>query len=167
MKIMNNLEKAIGTSIPLGAIYTEKKDGTVIGEYTDLPEFAKFCKKAGFTLLQLLPVNDTGTQSSPYSGLSAFALHPIFIDIRALPEFEAAYKDDAAFKKAYDKMLKDFPYSQAGRFNYMGILNAKTALLNMLYEKSEVAKTGEADEALAKWIKKNSWIISSIIDAKR
>ena len=103
MKIMNNLEKAIGTSIPLGAIYTEKKDGTVIGEYTDLPEFAKFCKKAGFTLLQLLPVNDTGTQSSPYSGLSAFALHPIFIDIRALPEFEAAYKDDAAFKKAYDK----------------------------------------------------------------
>lgn len=160
MKIMKNLEKAIGTSIPLGAIYTEKKDGTVIGEYTDLPEFAKFCKKAGFTLLQLLPVNDTGTQSSPYSGLSAFALHPIFIDIRALPEFEAAYKDDAAFKKAYDKMLKDFPYSQAGRFNYMGILNAKTALLNMLYEKSEVAKTGEADEALAKWIKKNSWIIS-------
>ena len=160
MKIMNNLEKAIGTSIPLGAIYTEKKDGTVIGEYTDLPEFAKFCKKAGFTLLQLLPVNDTGTQSSPYSGLSAFALHPIFIDIRALPEFEAAYKEDAAFKKSYDKMLKDFPYSQAGRFNYMGILNAKTALLNMLYEKSEVAKTGEADEALAKWIKKNSWIIS-------
>lgn len=43
----NAVSKAVGTSIPLGAIYTNRKDGTVIGEYTDLPEFAKFCKKAG------------------------------------------------------------------------------------------------------------------------
>ena len=137
---MKNLEKSTGTSIPLGAIYTTKKDGTVIGEYTDLPAFAKFCKKAGFTLLQLLPVNDTGTQSSPYSGLSAFALHPIYIDIRAVPGFDELYKADAAFKKAYDKMIKDFPYSPQGRYNYQGILDAKTVLLNKLYESTEIAK---------------------------
>ena len=156
---MNKIEKSMGTSIPLGAIYTTKKDGTVIGEYTDLPEFAKFCKKAGFTLLQLLPVNDTGTQSSPYSGLSAFALHPIYIDLSAIPEFAAAYKN-ADFKKAYDKMIKDFPYSAQGRYNYMGILNAKTDLLNRLYETTEIAKSGKADEALEKWIKKNPWIVN-------
>ena len=157
---MKTLQKSIGTSIPLGAIYTTKKDGTVIGEYTDLPEFAKFCKKAGFTLLQLLPVNDTGTQSSPYSGLSAFALHPIFIDIKAVAEFEGLYKSDSNFKKEYDKMIKDFPYSPTGRYKYQGILDAKTSLLRKLYETTEVAKTGEADEALAKWIKKNPWILS-------
>lgn len=157
---MNTLEKAIGTSIPLGAIYTEKKDGTVIGEYTDLPAFAKFCKKAGFKLLQLLPVNDTGTQSSPYSGLSAFALHPIYVDIKAVPGFDALYKADASFKKEYDKMVKDFPYSQAGRYKYQGILDAKTSLLRKLYEATDVAKNAAADEALEKWIKKNSWITS-------
>lgn len=155
-----NAERSIGTSIPLGAIYTTKKEGTVIGEYTDLPEFAKFCKKAGFSLLQLLPVNDTGTQSSPYSGLSAFALHPIYIDLRALPEFADLYKSDSAFKKSYDKMIKDFPYNGQGRYNYAGILEAKTALLNKLYETTEIAKNGAADEELSAWIKKNPWISS-------
>ena len=80
-----------GIAIPLGAIYTKKN--TVIGEFTVLPDFAKFCKKAGIEIIQLLPVNDTGTQSSPYSGLSAFALHPIYIDIAKLPEFEDVAKD--------------------------------------------------------------------------
>ncbi len=156
---MNKLEKSIGTSIPLGAIFTNKKDGTVIGEYTDLPEFAKFCKKAGFSLLQLLPVNDTGTQSSPYSGLSAFALHPIYIDLRALPEFEPLYKENSAFKKSYDKMIKEFPYNGQGRYNYEGILKSKTELLNKLYETTKTAKSGEADEELSAWIKKNTWIV--------
>lgn len=155
----NSVSKATGTSIPLGAIYTDRKDGTVIGEYTDLPAFAAFCKKAGLSLLQLLPVNDTGTQSSPYSGLSAFALHPIYIDINALPEFESLYKSDSEFKAAYDKMIKDFPYNDQGRYNYNGILEAKTALLNKLYDSTEIAKNAAPNEELEKWIKKNQWIV--------
>ena len=156
---MKTLEKSTGTSIPLGAIYSDRKNGTVIGEYTDLPEFAKFCKKTGFTLLQLLPVNDTGTQSSPYSGLSAFALHPIYIDLTALPEFKSLYSSDSNFKKAFDKMIKDFPYNPHGRYNYEGILNAKTALLNLLYESTEIAKKEKATDELSSWIKKNDWIV--------
>ena len=155
----NSVSKAMGTSIPLGAIYTNRKDGTVIGEYTDLPTFAGFCKKAGFTLLQLLPVNDTGTQSSPYSGLSAFALHPIYIDISALPEFDSLYKTDSGFKNAYDKMIKDFPYNGQGRYKYAGILETKTALLNKLYDSTEIAKNAAPNEELEKWIKKNQWIV--------
>ena len=138
---MKNLEKSTGVSIPLGAIYTTKKDGTVIGEFTDLPEFAKFCKKADMTLLQLLPVNDTGTGSSPYSGLSAFALHPIYIDLRAIPEFEACYSSDKSFAKEYDQMIKNFGYAKDKRYDYTGILNAKTSLLLNLYNTTEIAKT--------------------------
>ena len=155
----NSVSKATGTSIPLGAIYTNRKDGTVIGEYTDLPAFADFCKKAGLSLLQLLPVNDTGTQSSPYSGLSAFALHPIYIDINALPEFESLYKSDSGFKASYNKMLKDFPYNGQGRYNYNGILEAKTTLLNKIYDSTEIAKNAAPNEELEKWIKKNQWIV--------
>ena len=96
-----------GIAIPLGAIYTKKN--TVIGEFTVLPDFAKFCKKAGIEIIQLLPVNDTGTQSSPYSGLSAFALHPIYIEIAKLPEFEDISKDKD-FEKKYKDFIKKFPY---------------------------------------------------------
>ena len=93
-------KKLTGVAVPLGALFT--KDNCAIGEFPDLKAFADFCKSAGLGLIQLLPVNDTGTQSSPYSGLSAFALHPIYIRINAVPGFAALYKSDSKFKKTYD-----------------------------------------------------------------
>jgi 4-alpha-glucanotransferase len=41
-------------------------------------------------LLQILPVNDTGFEPSPYSALSAFALNPIYLRIADLPELDDA-----------------------------------------------------------------------------
>lgn len=150
-------EKMTGIAVPLGAIYTKKN--TVIGEFTVLPDFAKFCKKAGIQIIQLLPVNDTGTQSSPYSGLSAFALHPIYIDISKLPEFDLL-SDNKEITKAYDSLIKDFPYSGTSRYDYMGILNKKEELLLKIYETTEIAKEKVPSKDLEKWIKKNPWIIN-------
>src|SRR5512133_2466871 len=73
-----------GTAIPVGALRAAQSCG--IGEFPDLVPFAEFCAESGIDLIQLLPVNDTGTESSPYSALSAFALHPIYLRIGALPE---------------------------------------------------------------------------------
>ena len=81
--------KMTGVVVPLGALYTKNND--VIGEFPDLIPFADFCKSAGVEVIQLLPINDTGTQSSPYSGLSAFALHPIYIRIQDIPGFDELY----------------------------------------------------------------------------
>ncbi|WP_191013881.1 4-alpha-glucanotransferase [Treponema zioleckii] len=86
----NELKRLTGVSIPLGALRTEKTP--VIGEYTSLPEFAEFCKDAGLSVIQLLPVLDTGTSSSPYSTLSAFALHPIYISIYKMENFTTCYE---------------------------------------------------------------------------
>ena len=80
----NSNKKLTGVAVPLGALYT--KENPVIGEYPDLAVFAEFCKKSQIEIIQLLPVNDTGTQSSPYSGLSAYALHPIYIRLSDIPE---------------------------------------------------------------------------------
>ncbi len=147
-----------GISIPLGAVCTKKN--TVIGEYTVLPDLAKFCKKAGIGLIQLLPVNDTGMQSSPYSGLSAFALHPIYIDLKELPEFKALYEADKKFAKNYDSFVKDNPYDAKVRYNYEKVLTKKDELLRALYETTEIAKNAAADAELEKWIKKNPWIVN-------
>lgn len=150
-------EKLTGISVPLGAVYT--KNNTVIGEFPVLPEVAKFCKKAGIGIIQLLPVNDTGTQSSPYSGLSAFALHPIYIALSELPEFKPLYDSDKKFAAKYDKFIKDYPYDGKTRYNYDGILNDKDQLLRDIYNTTETAATGTASDDLAKWIKKNPWIV--------
>lgn len=153
---MSDLHKLTGTAVPLGALYT--KDNSCIGEYPDLIPFADFCKKSGLRLIQLLPVNDTGTQSSPYSGLSAFALHPIYIRIKNVAGFEQLYESDKKFKKLYDAFAKENKYS--GRYNYTRILNQKNELLKLLYEQTSSGKTGKPDAELEKFIKKNSWLIS-------
>ena len=147
-------EKLTGTAVPLGALYT--KENPVIGEFPDLKPFADFCKSAGISIIQLLPVNDTGTQSSPYSGLSAFALHPIYIRLKNIEGFDSLYSSDAKFKKAYDSLVKNHKYCL--RYNYDGILNEKTALLKMLYDNTDEGKTGETGAALSKWIKANPWV---------
>lgn len=146
-------EKLNGVVVPLGALYTEKNP--VIGEFPDLKPFADFCKQAGISIIQLLPINDTGTQSSPYSGLSAFALHPIYIRLNEVTGFENLYKSEK-FKTKYDNFLKKHSYTN--RYDYDGILNTKIELLKLIYDESETGKTGKPDELLTKWIKANSWV---------
>lgn len=123
------MERKTGVAVPLGALYT--KESPSVGEYTSLKPFADFCKKCGLGVIQLLPVNDTGFESSPYSGLSAFALHPLYINISALPEFEQAYATDKAFAGAYRTFVKENRFHN--RFDYAKILSEKIRLLHLLY----------------------------------
>ena len=146
--------KLTGVAIPLGALYTQ--NNPVIGEFADLMPFADFCKACGIQLIQLLPVNDTGTQSSPYSGLSAFALHPIYIRIKDLPGFDDLYKTDEKFKSTYHSFITSQSYTL--RYDYDAILNTKIGLLKMLYDATPEGQTGEAGEELTKWIKSNPWV---------
>lgn len=146
--------KKTGIAIPLGALYTKSSDA--IGEYPDLKILADFCKKSGISIIQLLPVNDTGTQSSPYSGLSAFALHPIYIRIKDIPEYDSLIKTDVKLKKLCKEFSEKFSY--CARYDYDGILNSKIIILKLLYDATETGKTGKADEALSKFIKANPWV---------
>lgn len=72
-----------GLNIPLFALHSEKSSG--IGEYLDLLPLIPWCKEIGFDIIQLLPLNDTGHETSPYSALSANALNPIHLSLSQLP----------------------------------------------------------------------------------
>lgn len=146
--------KLKGITVPLGALFTN--ENPVIGEFPDLKPFADFCKESGFSVIQLLPVNDTGTQSSPYSGLSAFALHPIYIRINSIENFQKIYNEDFHFKNAYDNLFKNHKYS--ARYNYEQILNEKVKLLRKLFSYTQDFKNGKPSEKLSKWLEKNQWI---------
>lgn len=156
------MKKRTGVVVPLSALYT--KDSAACGDFLALKNLADFCEKAGFSVVQLLPVNDTGTQSSPYSGLSAFALHPLFIRINALPEFEAALKGSKQFASAYKNFEKNFTYKR--RFDYDAVVNEKNQLLHLLYnyiEKTSAKSENESMQKLPaqmeKFIRANNWII--------
>ena len=77
-------QRLIGTVVPVGALRSEQSIG--VGEFPDLVDFGRLCSRMGIGLIQILPVNDTGYQDSPYFALTAFALHPLYIRIGDLPE---------------------------------------------------------------------------------
>lgn len=72
-----------GVNLPLFSIHTANSCG--IGEFPDLIPLFPWLQSLGCDVLQLLPLNDTGIDSSPYSAISAFALNPIHLGLRDLP----------------------------------------------------------------------------------
>ena len=123
------MERKTGVVVPLGAICSQKCPS--VGDFPALKDFADFCQQSGIEIIQLLPVNDTGAQSSPYSALSAYALHPMYIRIEDLPEFEDAKKYCRQFSAAYKEFLKQNPPGK--RFDYNRVSSGKIELLHILY----------------------------------
>ncbi|MDR1467695.1 MAG: 4-alpha-glucanotransferase [Spirochaetaceae bacterium] len=142
-------KRRVGAAVPLGAL--RGKDSVGVGEYPDLAEFAGLCAKSGVTLIQLLPVNDTGYESSPYSSISAFALNPLYIKIGAIPEA-------AAFRAEIDALGKRFEKYE--RFDYYEITGAKIRLLRAIFDANKEAIVLSAAPAgvLGTWIGHNGWV---------
>jgi 4-alpha-glucanotransferase len=77
-----------GLLVPLFSIASRESWG--IGEIGDLPKLGTWMSGAGFSFVQLLPLNEMAEgQNSPYSALSAMAIDPIFISPSAVPELQA------------------------------------------------------------------------------
>ena len=127
------MERKTGVVVPLAALYT--KDCPDIGDFYALRDFADFCAKSNLSVLQLLPVNDTASQSSPYSALSSCALHPVYIRINAITGFDDAMQNNRTFSAAYKAYVKKAKYSP--RFDYEHVCAEKIRLLHLLYDHLE------------------------------
>jgi 4-alpha-glucanotransferase len=141
-------ERVFGVSVPIGSIKTA--GGWWVGEYADLVPFARLCSALGARLVQILPVNDTGSQSSPYSALSAFALHPLYVRVGDLPESGRAPKAIAALEAFAAEA------EPSERFPYGPCLDAKLSALRAVYDESREAIA--ADPALAAFVAERPWV---------
>ena len=73
-----------GIALPLSALRTQKSSG--IGEFKDLIPLIDWCHRLKMDCIQLLPLNDTGDDTSPYNAISSCALDPIYLSLSDLPE---------------------------------------------------------------------------------
>src|SRR5215831_2129182 len=81
-------DRYAGMLVPLFSIPSRASWG--IGELWDLPALGAWLSDAGFSFVQLLPLNEMADgQNSPYSALSAMAIDPIFIAPAVVAEVEA------------------------------------------------------------------------------
>ncbi|KAI5074640.1 hypothetical protein GOP47_0010601 [Adiantum capillus-veneris] len=79
--------RGAGLAVPVFSLRSEEDVGA--GEFSDLKLLVDVAVKAGLHLIQLLPVNDTSVNgmwwdSYPYSSLSVFALHPLYLCLQCL-----------------------------------------------------------------------------------
>ena len=86
--------RGAGVAIPVFSLRSETSCG--VGEFADLVPFGHWARGLGMKLLQILPIHDTTaardwTDSYPYSAISCFALHPIYL---RLDVFAEAMPDD-------------------------------------------------------------------------
>jgi len=75
-----------GIDVPLFSLHSEQSCG--IGEFLDLIPMIDWCSTIHFDIIQLLPLNDSGLDPSPYNALSAYALNPIHLSLAALPHLD-------------------------------------------------------------------------------
>jgi len=145
-------KRLFGVVVPVGALRSKK--GIGVGEFSDLANFALLCKKMKIGLIQILPVNDTGFESSPYSSLTAFGLHPLYLRIEELEEFSTVTNPiKKRLKEAREKFEKE------ERFSHYHILKEKLEICRVIYDlnKEAIAKSA-ADGVISEWTKQNSWV---------
>lgn len=92
--------RGAGVVIPVFSLRSEGSQG--IGDFGDLRRFITWASSVRFKCVQILPINDTtssGTwhDSYPYNGISVFALHPVYLDLREWEDWSrfAFYKKKA------------------------------------------------------------------------
>lgn len=136
-----------GVSVPVAALRTEENCG--VGEFADLATLGDWCAPTGLEIIQILPVNDTGANSSPYSALSAFALHPLYLRLQELPGAERYANEIHAFRASV---------RSAPRYDHRKVLSFKRAIAERVF--ADDAASLRSDAQFAAWRASNSWVFA-------
>jgi 4-alpha-glucanotransferase len=138
------IKRRAGVLVPLFSIYSSNSIG--IGDVYDIKLIADWCKKCNFSIIQLLPLNDTFYKFTPYDCISTFALDPIYLNL-----FNLKIPDIKKFLPVIYKLKENFTIKK--RVDY-GIKKEKLKILWNIYESLE-----KIPEEFADFVDKNNfWI---------
>lgn len=124
-----NTWKGAGVAIPVFSLRSNNSCG--VGEFTDIKLLVDWARSVDLKLVQILPVNDTTathtwTDSYPYSSISAFALHPMYLNLaKAAGEKHAKLLNDIAVEQQRLNKLD--------AVDYEAVNNLKWKVIRQLY----------------------------------
>jgi 4-alpha-glucanotransferase len=133
--------RATGINVPVSALKSSKSWG--VGEFTDLNLLTDIARKTGIKLIQLLPINDTTSthtnkDSYPYSAVSAFALHPIYLNVQKLAHALSVAVPTPILEKIA-------ALNEADSLHYEEVLAIKNEVIKSLYQKDKIAFKDDLD----------------------
>jgi 4-alpha-glucanotransferase len=121
--------RGAGVAVPVFSLRT--KDSLGVGEFPDLKLLADWASSAGLRLIQTLPVNDTSVylmwwDSYPYSDLSVFALHPLYLNLSMIGALPKNISDEIESQK---KTLNAYDH-----VDYEEVMKVKSALTQEIFK---------------------------------
>jgi len=148
--------RSAGVALPVSGIKT--RDSTGIGEFLDLKKVVDWCAETGLQLIQVLPINDSGEDPSPYSASSSFALHPSYIRPSSMCEYyEKKYGTDMSGLKGWSRALVE-KLNSNWQIDHPRVMEEKKKLTDAIFDKVTQEKVLE-DEDFQKWLKKQDhWV---------
>ncbi len=129
VNLPNDTWKGSGVAIPVFSLRSKKGFG--VGEFTDIKLLVDWAKETGLKLIQLLPVNDTTStntwlDSYPYGAITAFALHPLYINLTKVAGKENL-KQFVSITEKRDEL------NQLAALDYEQVMKYKVSVLRELY----------------------------------
>ena len=119
-------KKIAGVLVPLFAL--RGTDDLGIGDVGALREFIDWAAEIGLKLVQLLPINETGVDSSPYNAISAMAIEPTTIHLAPNSPHDLTREDfDAAVVGADLRSLR------LGEVKYRQVKKLKRCVLEKAF----------------------------------
>ena len=160
LRLKEQMWRAAGVVVPVFSLRSEHSYG--VGDFGDLRRMVDWAVATGMKAIQLLPVNDTTASHSwsdsyPYNIVSAFALHPHYIDLEALGKLKSKAKMTAYHRQRQE--LNALSYS-----DYEAVDRVKSAYVREFFEekgqqtldskefKQWFAENQDWLEPYAKWI---------------
>ena len=145
-----------GISVPLFSLAS--RQGWGIGEYGDLPMFARWLSEAGQSLVQILPIQEMPPiETSPYSAMTAMALDPIYITMLNVPDF-AGLGGELALDGA--EVAEVARLRQSPRIEYASIRRLKDKWLRRSFDRFlrlEVARGSPRASRFYAFVAAESW----------
>ncbi|HCA43837.1 MAG TPA: 4-alpha-glucanotransferase [Bacteroidetes bacterium] len=126
------ITKRSGVCIPLFYIHSSSSIG--IGEFYDIIKFARWCKSVGFSIIQLLPLNELGFDFAPYNSISTFALEPSYISLNKLKGVK-----NKNFNEELNQLKEKYSH-QRKYINYQ-IKTDKLKFLKIVYTQNDFSKS--------------------------
>jgi 4-alpha-glucanotransferase len=122
--------KTTGTVVPVFSLRSEGSFG--VGDLRDLHLFVDWIKQTHQHIIQVLPVNDTTathtrTDSYPYSAISVYALHPIYVSLLWMGKLADPGK--ASFFEEKQRELNRKPF-----VDYEAVMKHKMAYCRLFFE---------------------------------
>jgi 4-alpha-glucanotransferase len=132
--LANDTWKGAGVAIPVFSLRSKNSFG--VGEFADIKLLVDWGKSTGLKLIQLLPVNDTiasfnWMDSYPYAAISAFALHPLYINLA-----KVAGKENTDLLNLLKVKQKEL--DALSEVDYEEVIKYKLLTLDKLYEVQRV-----------------------------